>query len=177
MLKTPAKYKRLESNWYVLRTRSRHEKAVQKDLQELGIENFLPVWWKESHWSDRKKMVEEPFFPGYIFVRIVLARRYDKVRQVTGAVDLVKLGMQPAKVKEDTIKTLKIIVAAEANPFSANLKYRKGDFVRVETGPLKGARGIVTAQQSKRYLQIYLDEISKGIMVRISKGSVRKLYR
>ncbi len=59
-----------EIHWYAVRTRSRHEKLVARQLQNQGIQSFLPVVTKINQWSDRKKQVEEPLFGGYAFVRL-----------------------------------------------------------------------------------------------------------
>ena len=60
-------------HWYAIRTRSRHEKIVSEQLEEQGIETFLPLVKKTHKWSDRVKEVELPLFSGYNFVRLVLS--------------------------------------------------------------------------------------------------------
>jgi transcription antitermination factor NusG len=57
--------------WYAIRTRSRHEKIVVRQLAQQQIQAFLPLATSVSNWSDRRKKVELPLFPGYTFVRIV----------------------------------------------------------------------------------------------------------
>jgi len=57
------------TNWYVLTTRSRHEKKSEQFLKNRGFEVFLPVQKVMRKWSDRKKMVEVPLFSGYLFIR------------------------------------------------------------------------------------------------------------
>jgi len=51
-----------QPRWYAVRTRSRHEKLVAKQLQTQGIESFLPVVTQTHNWSDRRKQVEMPLF-------------------------------------------------------------------------------------------------------------------
>ncbi len=58
-----------QTRWYAVRTRSRHEKLVARQLESQGIQSFLPVITKISNWSDRRKEVELPLFSGYAFVR------------------------------------------------------------------------------------------------------------
>src|SRR5216684_1699660 len=57
--------------WYAIRTRSRHEKMVSQQLEQQGIETFLPLIKRTHKWSDRTKEVELPLFAGYNFVRVV----------------------------------------------------------------------------------------------------------
>src|SRR6202040_376201 len=59
----------LVAEWYALQTRPRHEKVVKYSLESAGIETFLPLCPQVRTWSDRRKVVEFPLFPGYIFAR------------------------------------------------------------------------------------------------------------
>ena len=58
-------------NWYAVQTRSRHEKMVARQLESQGFATFLPLTTQLRQWSDRRKLVELPLFPGYTFVRMV----------------------------------------------------------------------------------------------------------
>jgi len=84
---TPAK-----SCWYAIQTRCRFEKKAATQLQDKGIETFLPLVKQIHHWSDRRQIVEVPLFPGYGFVRLADSpacrlrnpsdRRGDRIRDV-----------------------------------------------------------------------------------------------
>jgi len=60
-----------QARWYAVRTRSRHEKLVARQLESQGIESFLPLLTQTHKWSDRSKQVETPLFSGYAFLRMV----------------------------------------------------------------------------------------------------------
>ena len=60
-----------QPEWYAIRTRSRHEKMVSQQLEQQGIETFLPLVKRTHKWSDRTKEVELPLFAGYNFVRVI----------------------------------------------------------------------------------------------------------
>src|ERR1700689_2827621 len=64
ILSTPA-----PSEWFAVRTRPRHEKVVTKQLELTGVETFLPLCSQVRSWSDRRKVIALPLFPGYVFVR------------------------------------------------------------------------------------------------------------
>jgi hypothetical protein len=66
-------------HWYAVRTRSRHEKLVARQLETQGIQSFLPVVTQTRTWSDRRKQVESPLFSGYTFLRIIPSSE-DRVR-------------------------------------------------------------------------------------------------
>ena len=58
--------------WYAIYTKPRTEKKACEELTCKGISTYLPVVKTLKQWSDRKKWVEKPYFPGYLFVRIRL---------------------------------------------------------------------------------------------------------
>ena len=57
-------------NWYVLHTKSRHEKKVEKDLLDIGINAYCPTRTEYRVWSDRKKKIEKPLLSSMVLVRI-----------------------------------------------------------------------------------------------------------
>src|SRR5437016_13905674 len=61
-----------EPFWYARYTRSRHEQVVRNQLKDKGIQNFLPLYMKVSQWKDRRKEINIPLFPGYLFVKILI---------------------------------------------------------------------------------------------------------
>ena len=56
--------------WYVLCTKPRHEKKVEKDLISMGIEAYCPTKTEYRIWSDRKKKIEKPVLTYMVLVRI-----------------------------------------------------------------------------------------------------------
>src|SRR5487761_208416 len=80
----------LPCEWFAIRTRPRHEKVVTSQLETSGIETFLPLSTQVRSWSDRRKIVDFPLFPGYVFVRASLATQTRvRVFQVRGVLGFV----------------------------------------------------------------------------------------
>ena len=57
-------------NWYVLHTKPRHEKKVEKDLLDIGINAYCPTRTEYRVWSDRKKKIDKPVLSSMVLVRI-----------------------------------------------------------------------------------------------------------
>jgi hypothetical protein len=70
----------VESEWYAVYTRSHQERRVKTQLDGKEVENFLPTFEKISQWKDRKKPIQLPLFPGYLFVKISLLRRLEVLK-------------------------------------------------------------------------------------------------
>ena len=60
-----------DARWYAVQTVPRHEKKVSSELAAKDIGCFLPTVSKLRQWSDRKQIIVEPLFAGYVFARLV----------------------------------------------------------------------------------------------------------
>src|SRR6478672_4761649 len=65
----------LVEQWYAVATNPRHEKWVAQQMRGYGIDHFLPLYKSIRRWKDRRKLLDLPLFPGYLFVRIALQDR------------------------------------------------------------------------------------------------------
>src|SRR5215469_2590684 len=88
-----------EPRWYAAYTHARHEKRVDAQARERGIECFLPLYRSMRRWKDRRKELELPLFPGYVFVQIPLRSRLG-VLTIPGVTQLVMFGGVPAPLPE-----------------------------------------------------------------------------
>ena len=80
--------KLLERKWHVIYTKSKWEKKTADVLMQHGVESWCPVQKKERQWSDRKKIIEEPLFRSYVFVKISQTERV-KVLETNGVVNFL----------------------------------------------------------------------------------------
>src|SRR5690348_14772274 len=93
-------------HWYALYTNSRHEKKVADILSTREISSFVPLYKTVRRWADRRKEVELPLFPGYVFVQIALRSRL-QVLTVPGVVHFVTFDGKPTPVNDLEIETLR----------------------------------------------------------------------
>ena len=148
--------------WFVLYTRSRHEKFVESALMRKGIESFVPTVFLRRRWSDRIKIIREPIFKGYCFARFSLEDKAKVVSQ-QGVVDVVHFKGQYIPVQESVIDSLKILVENKVRidpyPYLKN-----GDIVRVVRGPLKDVEGYIVEKRKKdTTLVISVDAVALSI--------------
>ncbi len=95
-----------KEHWYALYTKPRWEKKVARLLDENGIENYCPLNKVIKQWSDRKKVVLEPIFKSYVFVRIAEDIKWD-LKKVNGVLNFVYWLGKPAQIKDDEINIIK----------------------------------------------------------------------
>jgi transcription antitermination factor NusG len=95
-----------DKKWYALYTKPRWEKKVHRVLQLKGVESYCPLNKVRKKWSDRIKVIEEPLFKSYLFVRLDEADK-TKVRYVDGVLNFVYWNGKPAVVKDEEIVEIK----------------------------------------------------------------------
>lgn len=154
-------------NWYAIRTRSRHEKVVERQLQGQGIDVFYPAVHQVHQWSDRRKVVESPLFAGYAFVRIAPSpEERVRVLRTQGVVELVGGQGQGIPIPAEQIEAVRAVLAGSV-PFAPRAFLKVGQRVRVRGGSLDGVEGILVAQNGNRNLVISVEPIHRSLSIDI----------
>src|SRR5574341_150732 len=160
--------------WYAIYTRSRHEKIVYELLNDKGIETFLPLRVFLSQWKDRKKKIESPLFPGYLFTRINILDDFTKVITSKGVVKILGTNGTPIPIPINEIDSVKTLL-------KSNLKYdpypylKSGMKVQVIRGPLQGIIGKINERLGKYKLLISVELIKRSISVEIDVKDIEPI--
>jgi transcription antitermination factor NusG len=156
--------------WYAAYTRSHHEKCVAKQMQTRTVEHFLPLYETVRNWKDRRKRMELPLFPGYIFVRIALQERL-RVLVVPGVVRLVGFDNHPAALPDHEIEALRNVLVrglrSEPHPYLT-----VGRKVRIARGALAGMEGVLVRKKGLVRLVLSIDLIRQSAMIEVDSADV-----
>ncbi len=162
------------AKWYAAYTCARHEKSVAQQLEDRGIEHFLPVYRSMRRWKDRRKELELVLFPSYVFIRLALSNRL-RVLQLPGVVRFVTFHGEPAAVPASEIEALRHGLSQslrlEHHPYLTT-----GRRVRVVHGPLSGANGYLVRWKNGSRLVISVDAIMRSVSVEIDQADVIPLF-
>ena len=155
------------TNWFAVSTRSQHEKFVAGQLECQGVTAFLPTVTEIHRWSDRRKLVEQPLFRGYLFVRGSLTPAFRRTVLVArGVVSFITMQGEPVPVPDEQIEVIQRLlnhkIACMTHPF-----LKVGQRVRVRGGALDGVEGIFTCCNKDQSLVISIDAIQRSLAVRI----------
>jgi transcription antitermination factor NusG len=130
-------------SWYAVYTKPRWEKKVAKLLDEKGIENYCPLNKVVKQWSDRKKVVMEPIFKSYVFVRVEDKEKWD-LKDISGILNFVYWLGKPAVVRDGDIDTIRKflnefgeVTVSEIEQFKVNAK------VRIKQGIMMNYQGLL----------------------------------
>jgi transcription antitermination factor NusG len=150
--------------WYAVRTRPRHEKKVASELQEKGINIYLPLVCQVRRWSDRRKIVQMPLFSCYAFVHSVLDLHLRlAIYGISGALGFVGPNNQGIPIPEAQIETIRTLMASNV-PLSPYPSLKVGQRVRVRGGVLDGVEGILATKGDRR-LVISVESINASFSI------------
>jgi transcription antitermination factor NusG len=137
------------------------------------IECFLPLYKSLRRWKDRRKELELPLFPGYLFVHIALRNRLQVLR-IPGVSQLIGAHGKPSSLPEHEIEALRNGLAkglyAEAHSW-----LQIGRRVRVTRGPLAGAQGILIRKKHNCRIVISVDVIMRSVALEIDELDVQPI--
>jgi transcription antitermination factor NusG len=163
----------LPVSWFAAYTRPRHEKSVERQLQERRIDCFLPVYRSVRRWKDRRKEIELVLFPGYVFVHIFLSDRL-QVLQLPGVVRFVSFHGLPTALPEKEIEALRHGLDNQIR-LTSHPYLKVGRRVRVKRGPMAGAQGILVRRKQNCRLVISIEAIMRSVALEIDEDNVEPL--
>ena len=160
-------------HWFAVHTRPRWEKKVASSLDGKGIENYCPLNKVLRHWSDRKKVVLEPVFKSYVFVRIEEDKKWE-VKKINGILNYVYWLGKPAHIKEEEIDTIRKFlhefddVSVEKKNFHINTK------VRIKQGVLMNYEGMIVEVSGNRII-VKIDSMDLQLSAHFDKKNLERV--
>ncbi len=155
-------------DWFALYVKSRHEFVTNGELWKKGIETFLPSVKRWRQWRDRRKLIEFPLFPGYLFVYIYPnPEEFIKVLKTMGSVTFISAEPgHPLPVSPEEINSLKLLIGS-GKEFDIYPNLKEGTLIRVARGPLKGAEGVLIKKEDQHIFLVNIKILGRSVGVKI----------
>jgi transcription antitermination factor NusG len=157
-----------DRSWFALQTWPRYEKKVAAELNSKAVDVFLPLHSCVHQWSDRRRTVQLPLFPNYVFVRISaqLDSRISVLR-TNGVTNFVGSKGAGTPIPETEIESVRTVlqrgIACQGYPF-----LKVGDRVRICGGSLDGVQGILVGKNQDLSLVVSINIIQRSLAVRVA---------
>ncbi len=159
---------------FAIMARTGSEKSSSLLLENAGYECLLPVSKYTRHWSDRKKEVEVPLFPGYLFCRMDPYNRLP-VLMTPGVIQIVGAGKTLIPVQEEEIVAIQRVVrnGLVTMPWPY---LQVGQVARIEEGPLRGMTGIIVRIKSGMKLVLSVSLLQRSVAVEIDRSWISGVH-
>jgi transcription antitermination factor NusG len=163
----------VDSQWFAVQTRPRHEKRVAAEVRARALEEFLPVHRCRNRWKNGVVAdVDLPLFPCYLFVRVSPSERM-RLLSLPGVIGFAVTSARPTALPQtdiEALQALSLVYRAEPHPF-----LRTGDRVRLVAGPLTGMEGILTRRKQELRVVLSLDFIMRSVAVEVSEFDIEPI--
>ncbi len=159
-----------EKYWFAIYTKPRAEKKVNQRLIEVGISTFFPTVKTLRQWSDRKKIVELPLIPSYLFAKISNSE-YETVRRVDGVVNFVYHLGKPAIIRDKEIEAIKNFLGTAKHE---TIELLPNDKAIVHAGVLTGKSGKIE-KVGKNKVILLIEELGTVFKAEIEKSMLKKI--
>ncbi len=140
--------------WYVVHAYSGMEKAVERNIREsiarAGMDNkfgriLVPTEEVVEMKNGQRRTAERKFFPGYVFVEMVMDddtwHLVKHTNKVTGFVGGAK--NRPAPISEDEVQKIVSQMREGSDKPRHKVEFLTGELVRVKDGPFTDFNGTV----------------------------------
>jgi len=140
---------------------------VNQLLKEKGVESYCPLNKVRRKWSDRVRIVEEPLFKSYVFVKVNEADRA-AVRMTAGAINFVYWEGKPAVIKEKEIAAIRKFLDEYENVEAKPIDLAVNQRVRITTGTLMDQEGKVL-DLNRKTAKIAIDSLGYILVAYIER--------
>lgn len=163
-----------EDSWFVLRTKSRHERIVEAVLQQKNIPRYLPKCQSIKLGEGRRRKVEMPLFPGYIFVRPSQNQLPD-MRYIRGSCGLLMAtDIKPAVIQGQEVESVRILADSRAD-LTVDEGFLPGQRVRIMDGRLAGAEGELVLIKRRHVLVLNVEFANRNVRVEVDRDAIAVL--
>lgn len=171
--------KLINTGWYVLYVKSRHERKVDNLLKEVHLESFLPLVKTIRTWSDRKKMIELPLFPSYVFVKIESATDFHKAFSINGACTFVKCGSVYATIRDIEIQKIKFLLTTEdvIDIEKTTDRLEEGEIALIQYGAFTGLECEILNVNNNNKIVVRMNSINQNITATLPSHYLSKLSK
>jgi transcription antitermination factor NusG len=153
--------------------RPRWESSTALLLTGKGYPTLLPTYRKKARREARRKEINPPLFPGYVFCQFDPLKRLP-ILITPGVIAVVSCGRIPLPVADGEIAAIQTIITcgvrAEPWPY-----LEVGQRVRVFEGSFEGLEGILIQFKGNQRIVVSISLLRRSVAVEFENYSVRPL--
>jgi len=138
---------------------------------------YLPLINTIRYWSDRKKKIKVPLFPGYLFVHGNLADRYNAISNTPGAIRYIMYQKKHAVITEEEIHYIKLSLQEPERVKIEDKNIGEGDLVEITHGIFKGLKGHILQLRGNYKLMVSIIELNTTFSVQLSSSEVKLVQK
>ena len=155
----------LDRRWWAVRTKTRQEKSLARDLLSYEIPFYLPLVKQFSIKRGRRVCAHLPLFSGYVFL---LADEVDRIRSLTTnrIAQLLPVPVPQQFAFHQNLLHLSRLIDSSA-PITLEQRLEPGQRVRIRSGLMRGVEGTLICRRGETRLLVAIDFLQQGASLEI----------
>lgn len=153
--------------WHAVYTKPRWEKKVFALLEERGLIAYCPLNKVRKKWSDRYKIINEPLFKSYVFVKIDDSEQAN-VRALPGIVNFIYWNGKPAIIKEREIEGIQMLLKDFVKVEIENMTPDQKGHVKIASGFFANEEGVLL-RKTKNKVEVLLINLGYRLIAYIGE--------
>jgi transcription antitermination factor NusG len=155
--------------WFALYVQPRKEKVVEQELLKRGYEIYLPIKQELRQWKDRKRIIEVPLIPSYVFMNIEEKEVWDIVR-INGCVKFIWFNGKPCPIPDNQIDSIKLLLEKKVEIKQTSINPSSGDLVRIIEGDFTGLVGVFLHKKEKNNFAVRISSLGIDLTITIDES-------
>lgn len=160
------------AGWAVVNTHPHRERLALEHLQRQDFHAYCPLIRRRRSHARRVSDVLRPFFPGYLFVKILPnAQRWQPLMSTIGVRSIVRCGDALSLVDDGFVQSLKAreVEGAICRPASP---YQVGQQIRLAGGAFDGLVATIIEMHERDRLTVLMDLLNRPVKVTVEETQV-----
>jgi transcriptional antiterminator RfaH len=161
-----------QRRWYVVQCKPRQDCRALEHLARQGFRCYLPTLHVEKLQHGLVIEVEEPLFPGYLFIELdELRDNWQPIRSTRGVNQIVRFNEYPVPVRDEIIEAIRRRLADSR----IKVPYlRPGERVVVTEGCFADLEAIFVANDGQQRVTLLATLLHREQMLSFPVASIRK---
>jgi transcription antitermination factor NusG len=156
--------------WFALVIHQFKREQCEQMLAQMDYEVFSPCIGVVRQWSDRKKLLQVPLFPGYIFCRLDPEKKLP-VLKIPGVLSIVGSCRRFLEVDAKEIEAIRVAIASRL-PMEPIQGIAPGQKVKVTRGPLCGLEGRLMRTKTQSRLLLSVSMLNRHVSVEMEANQL-----
>ena len=163
----------MSKKWYVLQFKKNSHHIASKNLNQQKFKTFLPLHDTTTRKASRFINTVQPLFPGYMFIKFDEAEtEWQKINSTYGVSRLITFNSVLKSIPTTFVENLmrRYDLSGKLLPIQ---KLKKGDQVKVLTGPFSNFIATVEKYESDQRIWILMDLMGRKIKIQTPSDALQ----
>lgn len=157
-------------NWFVIQSKPGQLLKAQAELEQQGFETYLPLIKTEQIKKGKRLEVEQPLFPGYLFIFLSKDEsNWRPIRSTRGVAKLISFGNEPAVVPMEVVNAIR----TQLRHSYSEQQFSKDDRVSISEGPFKDLQAVFVEYDGEQRAFVLLELLGRWQRMSIELSALK----